>query len=445
MAVITGTVQIGYNYGLKTPVPIDARTKVYSKNDLIDKTKWSYAEEFFTGLPVWVDNSTNADENGMYILSALRGKDVNLVDISSASPTQKENAWACWTKLPSQKYVDDLVASLGRILRFVDVITPESTSETIKQGVARYRTTHTDYHTQVGDVFIFGTKEYVCTSYPTPETWTEIGDEANVVTSIGGKTGAITLDASATTDGSVLLAIDASGKITGTVYGYSKKMDNIGTGHENNISVFDANGYVKDSSVIISTTVSNDDYNVPTGKAIQTKLDKKISSLDTSTAKNHIATFDSSGYVKDSSYVISNTVSDSSYNLPTGHAVYSELQTVDSSKMDKVPDASSHVVLFDPSGNAADSSYILSNEFADASYTLVSGHAIQGELDKKINRLNTTDASNHIAIFDTSGAVQDSSIVVSNESLTDSSYTVPTSHAINLELEELRLLAYAGL
>ena len=272
MAVITGTVGIGYNYGLKTPVPIDARTKVYSKNDLIDKTKWSYAEEFFTGLPVWVDNSTNADENGMYVLSALKGKDINLVNLSTATPTQKENAWACWTKLPSQKYVDDLVASLGRILRFVDVITPSSASETITQGVARYRTTHTDYHTQVGDVFIFGTKEYVCTSYPNPETWNEIGDEANVVTSIGGRTGAITLDSSSATDGSVLLAIDASGKITGTVYGYSNKMDNIGAGHENNIAIFDPNGYVKDSSIIISNNVTDSSYSVPTGHAVYLDL-----------------------------------------------------------------------------------------------------------------------------------------------------------------------------
>ena len=274
MAVITGTVGIGYNYGLKTPVPIDARTKVYSKNDLIDKTKWSYAEEFFTGLPVWVDNSTNADENGMYVLSALKGKDINLVNLSTATPTQKENAWACWTKLPSQKYVDDLVASLGRILRFVDVITPSSASETISQGVARYRTTHADYHTQVGDVFIFGTKEYVCTSYPNPETWTEIGDEANVVTSIGGRTGAITLDSSSTTDGSVLLAIDASGKITGTVYGYSNKMDNIGAGHENNVAIFDTSGYVKDSSVIIDNTgITDSEFVVPTGHSIQLKID----------------------------------------------------------------------------------------------------------------------------------------------------------------------------
>ena len=324
MAVITGTVEIGYNYGLKTPVPIDARTKVYSKNDLIDKTKWSYAEEFFTGLPVWVDNSTNADENGMYVLSALKGKNINLVDLTDPS-ANRDAAFDCWTKLPSQKYVDDLVASLGRILRFVDVITPSSASETISQGVARYRTTHTDYLTQVGDVFIFGTKEYVCTSYPNPETWTEIGDEANVVTSIGGRTGAITLDSSSTTDGSVLLAIDASGKITGTVYGYSNKMDNIGAGHENNVAIFDPSGYVKDSSVSISDSWSDSSVIIPTGHATQGELDKKINRLTAPDASNHITIFDPSGAVQDSSIIISNSVTDSSYSVPTGHAVYLDL------------------------------------------------------------------------------------------------------------------------
>lgn len=75
----------------------------------------------------------------------------------------------------------------------------------------------------------------------------------------------------------------------------------------------------------------------------------------------------------------------------------------------------------------------------------VSLNKFQSQINSEKADKVTGDVSSHIPILDASGNMADSSVLISNESLTDSSYTVPTSHAINLELEELRLLAYAGL
>ena len=130
MAVIKNSVDLPVAYNLKTPNPLDGRTVVNTKTDLIDNTKWIASAEFYVGLPVYVK-----DTNEFYILN--KKDDEVTVDLSSASETQKNAAYSKWTKIATFDSLSQAVKDLGPVFKFKGVasaIDPDHTTLTIGSG-----------------------------------------------------------------------------------------------------------------------------------------------------------------------------------------------------------------------------------------------------------------------------------------------------------------------
>ena len=91
MAVINNSVDLAVAFNLKTPNPLDGRTVVNNKEDLIDNTKWNLVTELYNGLPVYVRNTKE------YFL--LADKDHALVTLKTATGEQKKTAYSCWVEV----------------------------------------------------------------------------------------------------------------------------------------------------------------------------------------------------------------------------------------------------------------------------------------------------------------------------------------------------------
>ena len=127
MAVIKNSVDLPVAYNLKTPNPLDGRTVVDSKTDLIDNTKWIASAEFYVGLPVYVK-----DTNEFYILN--KKDDEVTIDLSKASETQKNEAYSKWTKIATFDSLAQAVKDLGPVFKFKGIATaidPDHTTLTI--------------------------------------------------------------------------------------------------------------------------------------------------------------------------------------------------------------------------------------------------------------------------------------------------------------------------
>ena len=130
MAVIKNSVDLPVAYNLKTPNPLDGRTVVDTKTDLIDSTKWAASDEFYVGLPVYVK-----DTNEFYILN--KKDDEVTVDLSSASETQKNAAYSKWTKISTFDSLAQAVKDLGPVFKFKGIATaidPDHTTLTTGKG-----------------------------------------------------------------------------------------------------------------------------------------------------------------------------------------------------------------------------------------------------------------------------------------------------------------------
>ena len=130
MAVIKNSVDLPVAYNLKTPNPLDGRTVVDTKTDLIDNTKWIASAEFYVGLPVYVK-----DTNEFYILN--KKDDEVTIDLSSASETQKNAAYSKWTKIATFDSLAQAVKDLGPVFKFKGIATaidPDHTTLTIGSG-----------------------------------------------------------------------------------------------------------------------------------------------------------------------------------------------------------------------------------------------------------------------------------------------------------------------
>ena len=96
MAVISNDVPMGAGFDMKSAVPLDGRTIVKVKQDLIDASKWDPVVEFYEGLPVYVEGT---DE--VYYLVDKTHALVN--NVAEASEEAKNAAYACWQKMASYK------------------------------------------------------------------------------------------------------------------------------------------------------------------------------------------------------------------------------------------------------------------------------------------------------------------------------------------------------
>jgi hypothetical protein len=152
MAVITNSANLAVGYNINTPNPIDGRTVVENKSDLIDDTKWNASTEFYVGLPVYVKNT-----NEFYILNNKTGV---LVTLSSATDEQKATAYACWTKMATSgdlnSSVTDLSQTLAGVFQFqgvADSLDPDKTIITTSSTVIKQNETDET------------TTSYTCTGY----------------------------------------------------------------------------------------------------------------------------------------------------------------------------------------------------------------------------------------------------------------------------------------
>ena len=109
--VNTATLTVGYN--ITTPNPVDGRTIVNVKTDLIDDTKWNKTVEFYNGLPVFVQSTQE--------LYYLLDKEHALVTLESATADQIAAAYACWGRMASEKDLEKAVQDLGPVFIFKGV------------------------------------------------------------------------------------------------------------------------------------------------------------------------------------------------------------------------------------------------------------------------------------------------------------------------------------
>ena len=127
MAVHNNTATLTVGYNITTPNPVDGRTIVSVKTDLIDNTKWNKTVEFYNGLPVYVQAT-----NELYY---LMDKEHALVTLSTATPEQIAAAYDCWKKMASYKELDDMVKELGPVFVFKGVaqaISPDKRAITVE-------------------------------------------------------------------------------------------------------------------------------------------------------------------------------------------------------------------------------------------------------------------------------------------------------------------------
>lgn len=176
-----------YNVGLQAP--LDTRLVVDSKANLLDRSDAAGALGRYTyiGMPVIVKS-----ENAIYILTA-------------ADSTVEAN----WAKLPTMGDISSLIGAM----HFIAVL-PVVSGEDFSDALATYKASHLGYAEQAGDIFIWGTKEYIYNG----TAWQEFGDEANVVTSIGGEKGAITLKSDNTARGTINIKVYTEGANKGMLY-----------------------------------------------------------------------------------------------------------------------------------------------------------------------------------------------------------------------------------
>lgn len=128
MAVISNDVPMGAGFDMKSAVPLDGRTIVKVKQDLIDASKWNPIVEFYEGLPVYVEET---DE--VYYLVDKAHALVN--NVAEASEEAKNAAYACWQKMASYKDLDKAVQDLGPVFIFKGVatgLTPDKRGVTVE-------------------------------------------------------------------------------------------------------------------------------------------------------------------------------------------------------------------------------------------------------------------------------------------------------------------------
>jgi hypothetical protein len=165
-----------YNIGLQAP--LDTRLVVDQKSNLLDRSDAAGALGKYTyvGMMVVVKN-----EGAIYILTA-------------ADSTVEAN----WAKIPTMGDISGIAGGM----HFISVL-PVVEGQDFAGALAAYKAEHTSYLETAGDIFIWGTKEYIYSG----SAWQELGDEANVVVSLGGANGVITLLNGQSATGSVNLTM----------------------------------------------------------------------------------------------------------------------------------------------------------------------------------------------------------------------------------------------
>lgn len=134
MAVHQNTAPLGTGFQVSTNNPVDNRTIVDYKSQLIDASVWEITE-FYNGLPIYVKET---DE--VYYLINKDGS--VLINWANPDLTTEEidAAYACWQKMASYKDLDKAVHDLGPVFVFKGIasgLTPDRRGITV--GDASYK------------------------------------------------------------------------------------------------------------------------------------------------------------------------------------------------------------------------------------------------------------------------------------------------------------------
>lgn len=101
MAITINSAKLSVGYNINTPMPIDARTVVDYKEDLISEKSWANYSQY-KGLITYVKNT-----NEFYALTGDTAK--SLIEITSSTTNDAKNdAYAQWTQLPTLDNLDSL-------------------------------------------------------------------------------------------------------------------------------------------------------------------------------------------------------------------------------------------------------------------------------------------------------------------------------------------------
>ena len=110
MAITKNSAALAVGYNINTPNPIDARTVVDNKQDLIDAKSWGTDYNQYKGLITYVK-----DDNAFYALTG--DTKLSLIQFANASSDEKNTAYNQWTKIST---ADDL-KNLGGVFQFQGV------------------------------------------------------------------------------------------------------------------------------------------------------------------------------------------------------------------------------------------------------------------------------------------------------------------------------------
>ena len=94
MALFKNSALLTVGYNVNTPCPIDGRTVLEYRTDLINSATWSaLGNPLYTGLISYVK-----EDASLYMLTSTNPIP-KLVDVTKASEASKEAAYKMWTKL----------------------------------------------------------------------------------------------------------------------------------------------------------------------------------------------------------------------------------------------------------------------------------------------------------------------------------------------------------
>lgn len=103
MALFQNSANLTVGYNVNTPCPIDCRTVLQYRTDLINTATWSgLGNPLYTGLVSYVK-----EDSSLYILVSSNPIP-GLVDVATATEAQKEAAYKMWVKLATSTSVEAL-------------------------------------------------------------------------------------------------------------------------------------------------------------------------------------------------------------------------------------------------------------------------------------------------------------------------------------------------
>lgn len=110
MSITRNSAALAVGYNINTPNPIDARTVVDTKQDLIDASSWGTDYNQYKGLITYVK-----DESAFYALTGDTTQ--SLIQFAKADEDAKKTAYTQWTKISTE---NDL-KNLGGVFKFQGV------------------------------------------------------------------------------------------------------------------------------------------------------------------------------------------------------------------------------------------------------------------------------------------------------------------------------------